>query len=66
VRIDIRDVSGRLVRQFARVHMDPGAHEIVWDARDDAGRTLAPGTYFFRLTVNGYDQPTTEKAILLR
>lgn len=30
-----------------------GEHEIAWDHRDDAGRTVSTGIYFARLEVDG-------------
>ena len=29
--------------------MDPGWHEVRWDGRDDAGRQVSSGVYFYRL-----------------
>ncbi len=66
VRIDICDVHGRLVRTLVRGNAGPGEHQALWDGRDDSGRALAPGTYFYRLAVNGRMVTTAQKALLLR
>jgi flagellar hook capping protein FlgD len=66
VQIEIQDVSGRVVRRFARVQRGPGQHGIEWDGLDDSGRALAAGTYFYRMSVNGRAVPTSERAVLLR
>jgi len=66
VQIDVLDVSGRLVRQLFREHAGPGEHSAVWDGRDDSGGALAPGTYFYRMSVDGRVTATAEKALLLR
>jgi predicted outer membrane repeat protein len=49
----IYDVAGRLVRTLVDGAEKPGAHVLVWDARDDAGDVLGAGTYFCRLVSGG-------------
>ncbi len=46
-RLVIRDVAGRVVRTFR--DLAAGAHSLRWDGRDDAGRPLHSGLYFYRL-----------------
>jgi hypothetical protein len=50
VEIRIYDVGGRQIRLLrpAEIH-DPGKYKITWDARDDRGRDLAAGVYFYRV-----------------
>jgi hypothetical protein len=65
VRLSVYDVSGRRVRDLVTAPAQgPGAHEVAWDGRDGAGRDLAAGTYFCRLTVDGHS--TTVRAVFLR
>jgi hypothetical protein len=54
VKLAVYDVSGRRVRTLVddRVR-EAGRHEIVWNGRDQAGRSVAPGVYFARLELNG-------------
>jgi flagellar hook assembly protein FlgD len=47
------DVSGRRVRALARGWLEAGPHALRWDGTDDAGRRMAPGVYFYRLTAGG-------------
>jgi len=53
VHLDIYNTAGQRVRRLLNQALAPGAHRIVWDARDDSGRPLASGTYLYRLEVNG-------------
>jgi hypothetical protein len=63
--ITIHDVRGRVVRHLSRGEMLPaGNHQLPWDGRDDAGRSLASGIYFTRLRTA--DQVITRKITLLR
>jgi len=65
--VDLRifDASGRLVRVLLdRASRDPGYHAAAWDGTDDAGRRLASGVYFYRLSVN--DETWTRRMVLLK
>lgn len=53
VRLDIVDVSGRLVRTLADGAFEAGEHTLGWDGGDAAGRPAAPGLYFVRLEAGG-------------
>lgn len=53
VRLGIYDIAGALVRTLlAERIVEGGAWDVVWDGRDEAGRTAASGVYFARLTTN--------------
>ncbi len=64
VRLDVFDVRGRRVRALVRGAQTPGIHRTLWDGRDDAGRPVQSGVYFYRLSV-GSDS-ATRKMLLLR
>ncbi|MBK8166800.1 MAG: hypothetical protein IPK64_12730 [bacterium] len=49
VVLDLHDAGGARVRRLAAGTYDAGAHELVWDGRDDQGRDAASGTYLLRL-----------------
>jgi hypothetical protein len=55
----VHDVAGRIVRRLADGPLAAGRHEIAWDGRDDAGRPVAGGVYYFRLRAAGlvYSRP---------
>lgn len=46
-------VDGRLVRTLADGGYTAGPHEIVWDGRNDAGKRVGPGLYFYKLVAEG-------------
>jgi hypothetical protein len=47
--IRVYAVSGAIVRTLVDRHHAPGAYSVRWDGRDDRGRNLATGVYFYRL-----------------
>lgn len=46
VRVDVIDVGGRRTRSLLESGLGAGLHELVWDLRDDGGRTASAGIYF--------------------
>jgi len=63
-RVDVYDVSGRLVRTLVDGFVGAGEQSIVWDGRDRHGSTTASGLYFVRMRAAGVDE--TAKAVLLK
>jgi hypothetical protein len=64
VRLRIFDPSGREVRDLVDETLPYGEHQAVWDGRDDQGRPLSSGLYFYRLETPGF--VSTRKMIKLR
>ncbi|UCG52132.1 MAG: choice-of-anchor D domain-containing protein, partial [Candidatus Latescibacterota bacterium] len=64
VRLVIYDVSGTRVRTLVNRHMNAGTYTEEWNARDDQGRSVASGIYFYRLSSG--KRTLTRKAVLLR
>jgi hypothetical protein len=64
VELTIYNLRGQKVRSLVGETQSAGEHNVVWNGRDDAGRTLASGMYFYRLKAANYD--VTRKALLLK
>jgi hypothetical protein len=55
VQLRIYDSGGRRVRTLLDEVVAAGAREVAWDGRDDAGRRLASGVYYYQLEAdNGF------------
>ncbi|HEX7878363.1 MAG TPA: FlgD immunoglobulin-like domain containing protein, partial [Candidatus Eisenbacteria bacterium] len=52
-RVDLFDVSGRLVRRLEAGTFEAGDRTVTWDGRDASGGIAPPGIYLYRLSVNG-------------
>ncbi|MBU1495127.1 MAG: T9SS type A sorting domain-containing protein, partial [Actinobacteria bacterium] len=50
VRLEVLDVSGRLVRSLADAPYTPGSHVLRWDGSDARGERVGSGVYFYVLT----------------
>ena len=53
VRLDIHDVTGRLVRSIDAGRMAAGVHTLTWDGSGAGGRQAASGVYFLSLHTGG-------------
>lgn len=62
--IRIYDVSGALVRTLVDRTHNVGDHEARWDGRDQNGKAVASGVYFYRLETNRFAQ--TRRMVLLK
>ncbi len=51
VRLRIYDLSGRLVRTLVSEERAGGEYAAVWFGRDDSGREMGSGVYFYRLEI---------------
>lgn len=51
--LSIYDACGRQVRRLEADPVVAGAHDLMWDGRDDAGRRVAAGFYLARLNAGG-------------
>jgi hypothetical protein len=49
----IYDAGGRLIRNLLKADLDRGPHHAVWNGRDERGRPVGAGTYFFVLETPG-------------
>jgi choice-of-anchor C domain-containing protein len=65
VSLFIYDLSGRLVDVLLQDEVArQGRNEVIWNARDQSGRQLPSGTYFYRLEAGGYVE--TKRMTLLK
>lgn len=64
VQLEIYNAEGRLVRTLLDGPASPGTNSAGWDGRDDQGRPVSPGLYFYRL--EGGDLVQTGRALMLR
>ncbi|MFQ6092802.1 MAG: S8 family serine peptidase [bacterium] len=73
--LKIYNILGQEVRTLVDETTEAGYYTVTWDGRDDGGREVASGVYFYRLTVNGPNDSEllrtgrwseTRKMVLLR
>lgn len=66
LQMRIRDVTGRVVRTLEARPAAAGLHQVSWDGRDQGGRTLPSGIYFYRAEdVAGREAGGPSRSLLL-
>jgi len=64
VNLSVYDITGKLVRTLVTGVKSAGSHQVVWDGSNEAGRSVASGMYFSRLTAGG--ETLTKSMMLLK
>ncbi|NKB65648.1 MAG: T9SS type A sorting domain-containing protein [Candidatus Latescibacteria bacterium] len=64
VELAIYNAAGQRLRHLQQLATAPGRYQLVWDGRDEAGRSVASGVYFYRLLAGG--KRATRRLVLLR
>ncbi len=64
VDVAVYDVAGRRVATVLDEVLSAGFQEVTWQGKDDLGRTVSSGTYFYRVTSGG--QTVTGKMLLMK
>ena len=65
VRLDVYNLLGQKIAVLAEGEYDAGTVSINWDGKDQSGKDLASGAYFYRLTVDG-NQVDSRKLMILK
>jgi len=65
VILKIYNLAGQLIRTLVDGEQPAGIYEVYWNGKDDNGRLVTSGIYFYRIETNtGFRE--TKKTILLR
>lgn len=62
--LKVYNILGQLVRTLEDEEKTPGRYEINWDGKDDSGKEVGSGIYFYQLRTRDYTD--TRKMVLLR
>jgi hypothetical protein len=64
VRLAIYNVKGQLVRVMVNQDLPSGNHCLIWNGKDDQGRSVSSGIYMYRMETPGYTK--TLKMMLMK
>lgn len=63
-KLVIYDASGRVVKVLVDSEVEAGYYKAIWDGRDEGGKEVTSGIYFYRIQAGNYT--STKKMILIR
>jgi hypothetical protein len=64
VSINIYNIKGAVVRTLVDGEMNKAYHEIIWDGKDNTGKQVGSGVYFYKMKAEKYT--ATKKMILMK
>ena len=65
VNLKIYNLLGQEVRTLVNENNIAGEHSIIWDGKDNIGKQVGSGIYFYNLTIND-DYNITKKCVMLK
>ena len=63
-KLDVYNLRGQKVRSLVNETVMAGNHSIVWNGKDDSGKSVSSGVYFYRLSTPNKVQ--TSKMLLMK
>lgn len=64
VELKLYNILGQMVRKLVDRSDNPGVYQVVWDGKDESGKNLPSGIYFYQLRAGDYIR--TRKMILMK
>jgi flagellar hook assembly protein FlgD len=64
VKLVVFDIVGRVVTTLVDQKMSAGVHQVTWNGRDQDGRPVASGVYFYHIQAAGFS--ATKKMALIK
>ncbi len=63
-KLEVYNTKGQLVKTLFNATREPGSYAAKWDGKNNNGRTVGTGVYFYRLSTDG--KTLTKKMLLLK
>jgi len=64
VTLEIYNIKGQKVKILVSDQLSEGQHSVVWDGKDDNGKLVSSGIYFYKMKTYNHEQ--TKKMILIK
>ncbi len=64
VKLEIYNIKGQKVKTLLDCYMSPGSSEMVWNSKDDHGKRVSSGVYFYKLQTE--KKIITKKMLLMK
>ena len=64
VSLNIYNIKGQKVKQLVSDQLSAGQHSAIWNGKDDNGKSVSSGIYFYKLKTENYEK--TKRMVLLK
>jgi len=64
VTITIYNIKGQLVKRIVKGMQSPGIYNVIWNGKDETGKSISNGIYFYQLSTD--NKTLIKKMLLLR
>ncbi len=64
VSLNIYNIKGQKVKQLVNELLSTDEYSVIWNGKDNNGKSISSGIYFYKLKAGGYEQ--TKKMLLLK
>ena len=64
VNLSIYSLDGRRIRTLVSGSKPAGKHDVVWNGKDEKGRAVSSGNYFYRIETSSFSD--TRKMVLMK
>ncbi|MDI6739037.1 MAG: right-handed parallel beta-helix repeat-containing protein [Candidatus Edwardsbacteria bacterium] len=54
--LKVYNIAGQMVKTLVNQPQPPGVHQVKWDGKDDRGRAVSAGVYYYRLVIGDRQQ----------
>ena len=65
INISIFNIKGQKIKTLANNEFTKGSHSIVWNGKDEFGKSVSSGIFYYKLKVNGKTE-AVKKCLLLK
>ncbi len=65
VNLSVYNIKGQKVRTLMDDDLEKGIHDVVWSSKDNSGKSVSSGVYFYKFDVNGKTKDL-KKMLLLK
>ncbi|MCK4338721.1 MAG: T9SS type A sorting domain-containing protein, partial [Candidatus Cloacimonetes bacterium] len=64
ISINIYNIKGQLVKRIVKGMQSPGIYNVIWNGKDETGKSISNGIYFYKLSTR--NRTLIRKMILMR
>jgi flagellar hook assembly protein FlgD len=64
VKITVYNIKGQVVKTLTNQNYSSGNHQLIWNGKDDKGRSVSSGIYMYRMETPSYTK--TMKMMLMK